>query len=197
MTGKGYLTRAEIDTAGPFLRLLLAAGPLPAKEVRQTIDAAGFSWWSARRVPGIEKRRTGFGAGSVVIWRLADGGSSHSEHVHPAGDAPSILSAPSNGVATPKSGHRGAIPERIVRFHDGYGWTYGVAGTAGRKHIPVCLSDATSVRMVRVPKEEARHFVEIDYDLGRWCRLWLRPRSTLGHRREITRAARAFLEALA
>lgn len=86
-------------------------------------------------------------------------------------------------------------PSRVIRYHDGLSWVFAVASEPGPKLIHLAVQDgSTDVRMTTVPKEEARRFQDVEYDLARWCKQWLRPRDTLGRRREITGAAREFLQ---
>lgn len=62
----------EARDATHWLRELLATGPMPAKEVRNRGDEAGFAWRTLQRTmrrAGVESRRGGFG--QPATWALA------------------------------------------------------------------------------------------------------------------------------
>jgi putative DNA primase/helicase len=61
------------DTAGRWLREMLAGGPVPMREIEAEAKGAGFSWATVRRAAddlGIVPKKTGFDAGWA--WRLPD-----------------------------------------------------------------------------------------------------------------------------
>jgi putative DNA primase/helicase len=63
----------ERSAAAGFLKDLLSAGPMTAKEIRRSADDAGHAWRTVQRARiklGIEPRRTGYGPGSKYIWDL-------------------------------------------------------------------------------------------------------------------------------
>jgi putative DNA primase/helicase len=78
-TARELLAEAEASDDDPespsdmadWLRDLLAAGPMPAREVRKAANDAGLSWRSVQRAmrrAGIEAKREGFGRGT--LWGL-------------------------------------------------------------------------------------------------------------------------------
>ncbi|WP_082033883.1 AAA family ATPase [Pseudomonas sp. PI1] len=63
--------RSELDEACDFLRDLLAAGPVPTKQVKADADGAGHAWATVRRaqkVIGAEAKKQGMGSG--WCWQL-------------------------------------------------------------------------------------------------------------------------------
>jgi hypothetical protein len=130
-----------MSTVGVFLCEILSNGPRSAQEVRQVVEAAGFSWWTARRVPDIEKARAGFGPGSAVVWKLANGTFVHTEHEECDRGSPPHTEQPVSRVATPET----AIPEAtrtpsVSRRSTNATW------------LPKCRSSRrTSPRVIRYP----------------------------------------------
>ena len=71
---------ALADAKG-FLRMLLAEGPVPAKQVRREADEAGHAWTTVRRAQvalGDEAiRRGGLGKAGVWVWQLREAPGKH------------------------------------------------------------------------------------------------------------------------
>ncbi len=64
----------EARDAAEWLRDLLEAGPLPAKEVQRAADQAGFAWRTVQRSmkkAGVKSERDRFGKDARYVWRLA------------------------------------------------------------------------------------------------------------------------------
>lgn len=65
--------RSERNSAADWLADLLAAGPLPAREVRRHADEAGYAWRTlhrARDAAGVTVRREGYGPGGQWMWSI-------------------------------------------------------------------------------------------------------------------------------
>lgn len=63
----------ERKDAAAWLTDLLESGSMPAKQVRQAADQAGFAWRTVQRamkVADVESRRDGFGKEATYKWRL-------------------------------------------------------------------------------------------------------------------------------
>lgn len=87
----------------------------------------------------------------------------------------------------------GLTPERVVRYHDGESWVYAIVSEASHKYITACVLRGQKVTLVKVPKEAERKFVDLGLDVTKACRAWLRPKNSLGIRREWTEEAKRFL----
>ena len=69
----GDSNRSAIEEAEEFLRDLLSAGPISAKDVKAEANSAGLTWATVRRAKdrmGIKPRREGFSGDGVWVWEL-------------------------------------------------------------------------------------------------------------------------------